>query len=112
MSKYGNRKTEIDGIVFDSKKESQMYLDLRLMEKAGEIQELVLQPRFPLQHPFTNAAGKKIRSIAYIADFKFYDRKQEKTRVIDCKGFKTAVYRLKKKLFEHTYRELMLEEDI
>jgi len=36
MSKYHSRKTEIDGIVFDSKKEANRYCELKLMERAGE----------------------------------------------------------------------------
>ena len=48
ISKYGNRKTEVDGIVFDSKKEAERYRDLKLLERAGDIRELVLQPSFVL----------------------------------------------------------------
>lgn len=51
-NKYGNIKTVIDGIKFDSKRESERYLELKLLEKAGEISDLKLQPRFILQHGF------------------------------------------------------------
>ena len=45
-SKYGNKKTVVDGITFDSKWESQRYLYLKSLEKAGRVQNLQLQPRF------------------------------------------------------------------
>jgi hypothetical protein len=47
-NKYGATKTTIDGITFDSKKEAQRYCELRLLQKAGEITHLELQPAFRL----------------------------------------------------------------
>ena len=46
MSKYRNIKTEVDGIVFDSKAEARRYAELRLLEKANEISDLRLQYPF------------------------------------------------------------------
>lgn len=93
-SKYHNRKTEIDGFVFDSKKEATRYSELKFMETAGEIKDLTLQPKFPCF-----VEGKLI--CTYIADFQYYD--VEGRHVEDAKGFKTDVYRLKKKLVEALY---------
>ena len=101
-SKYGAVKTEVDGIVFDSKKEAARYQELKLMERAGEIRGLVLQPTFVI-----NVEGKKICS--YKADFRYEllvrgrdglrDPNRTYTNVVeDVKGVKTPVYRLKKKL--------------
>lgn len=95
MNKYRNIKTEVDGIVFDSKKEAARYGQLKLMERAGAISGLVLQPSMLLE-----VNGKKIGK--YIADFSYYDE-QDKTVVEDCKGVKTPVYRLKKKLVKALY---------
>ena len=43
MSKYNSRKTTVDGITFDSKKEARRYLVLKKMEQDGEIKNLRLQ---------------------------------------------------------------------
>ncbi|MFA5324209.1 MAG: DUF1064 domain-containing protein, partial [Smithella sp.] len=36
-NKYRNKKVEVDGIVFDSKKEAGIYLDLKRQAEAGEL---------------------------------------------------------------------------
>ena len=102
MSKYNARKTIIDGITFDSKAEANYYTQLKLLQRAGEIVELELQPKFEIIPSFVDPAGKKVRATHYIADFrvKYKDGREE---VIDVKGHKTDVYRLKKKLFEQRY---------
>lgn len=87
--KYRNKKTELDGIVFDSQKEAYRFRDLRLMEKAGEITELERQVRFPLR-----VSGEEI--CCYIADATY--RKDGKLVVEDSKGVKTRDYIIKKKL--------------
>ena len=47
-SKYHNRKTLVDGIQFDSQKEANRYQELILMERAGLIRSIELQPRYDL----------------------------------------------------------------
>jgi len=66
MSKYGNTKTVLDGHTFDSKAEAKRYQELKLLEKAQEIFNLELQPKFTLV-PKT----KKRRAITYTADFAY-----------------------------------------
>ena len=100
MSKYNSRKTTIDGIEFDSQKEGRRYSELMLLERAGEISELILQPEYILQEGFRKN-GKTYRPIKYIADFMYVE--DGKTVVEDVKGAKTQVYQLKKKLFEKRY---------
>lgn len=99
MSKYRNIKTEIDGHVFDSKREAERYMALKAMLEVGEISNLVLQPKLPIV-----INGETI--CTYIADFK-YDRDWQSpaghTIYEDVKGVKTAVYRLKKKLVRSVY---------
>lgn len=46
--KYRNKKVEVDGILFDSKKEANRYMELKLLEKAGEITDLKRQVRYEL----------------------------------------------------------------
>lgn len=47
-NKYNAKKTEIDGIVFDSRKEAQRYQDLKRELDTGEISDLVLQPEYKI----------------------------------------------------------------
>lgn len=106
--KYNAQAVTVDGHRFDSKAEMRRYLDLRLLLADGQIDDLVLQPRFTLLDAFTDNAGKHQRAIVYVADFAYTDR--DGNRVVeDVKGVETAVFRLKKKLFLARYPELRLE---
>lgn len=92
MSKYGNRKLKApDGQVFDSVKEFHRWGCLRLLERAGRITDLKRQVSFEL---IPKQQGE--RACTYVADFTYYENGQYV--VEDCKGFKTDVYRIKKKL--------------
>ena len=97
-SKYHARKTTIDGIEFDSAKEAKRYAKLSALEDAGKIQGLRLQVPFELVPSF-ECDGVKYRGMKYIADF-VYSR-DGKLVVEDCKGVKTAEYKLKKKLMAY-----------
>lgn len=99
-SKYSSVKTDVDGITFDSKKESEFYAELKLREKAGEISHLRLQPRYLLQEAF-KYEGKQYREMEYVADFEYVENGV--TVVVDVKGFRTAVYMIKRKLFLYKY---------
>ena len=101
-SKYKAKKVVVDGITFDSKKEARRYKELKLLERAGVIKDLVLQPSFLLQDKF-KYKDKTEHKIKYIADFKYLDTKTGKTVVEDVKGYKTDVYKLKRKLFLNKY---------
>ena len=95
-NKYGNQKVEIDGILFDSKREARRYLELAALEKAGEIQDLKRQVKYELL-PNQRIDGKVVeRAVSYVADF-VYEQNGE-TVVEDAKGCKTPEYKLKKKL--------------
>lgn len=109
MYKYKNKKVIVDGIGFDSKLESNRYLELKLLEKAKEIKDLRMQVKFELQ-PKYKKNNKIIRAITYVADFVYYDLKKEKIIVEDTKGYKTEVYKMKKKMFEYKYPELEIKE--
>lgn len=102
MSKYRNKKTVINNIVFDSKLEALRYAELKMLEKARVIRDLELQPKFVLQESFRHN-NKTHRAIAYIADFKYFDLEEGKVIVEDVKGFKTDVFKLKEKLFLYKY---------
>jgi hypothetical protein len=109
--KYGNKKvTTADGCQFDSIKESQRWCELRMLEKAGMITELRRQEKFvliPTQYKTYERLGKNGQPIkplrkllehecSYIADFVY--KQAGETVVEDTKGFRTADYRIKKKL--------------
>lgn len=99
-SKYSSAKTDVDGVRFDSKKEAEFYAELKLREKAGEISHLRLQPRYMLQEAF-KLEGKRYREMEYVADFEYIENGE--TVVVDVKGFRTAVYIIKRKLFLYRY---------
>lgn len=99
ISKYGNRKVEIDGLKFDSKHEAYRWIELRYMERAGMIYELKRQVPFVLIPTQKDENGKVIeREVRYIADFTYRDKKDHRLVVEDAKGMKTEVYKLKRKL--------------
>lgn len=100
--KYKAKKTVVDGITFDSKKEARRYQELKLLERAGVIKDLSLQPNFLLQEKF-KYREKTERKIEYIADFQYYVIKDKKWVIEDVKGYKTDVYKLKRKLFLKRY---------
>ena len=102
-SKYHNKKVMYDNYLFDSKKEANYYLKFKIMQDAGIIRDLELQKKYVLQKSFTNKDGKKYREISYKADFYYITVKDNKEHVVDVKGFRTDVYKLKKKLFEYKY---------
>lgn len=96
LNKYQNKKTEVNGIVFDSKKEAKRYSELCLLEQAGEISDLRLQVKFELI-PSQRINGKVVeRKVDYIADF-VYLRNGFKV-VEDTKGIRTKDYIIKRKL--------------
>lgn len=109
MSKYRSKKIIIDGISFDSKREGNRYVELKLLERAGKIKDLELQHQYELQPSFKKN-GKTIRAITYVADFTYFDLERMRIVVEDVKGFKTDVYMLKRKLFEYKFPELTIVE--
>lgn len=103
-SKYRAVKTTVDGITFDSKREADRYSELKIMQKAGVIRDLRLQVKFPF---FTDSIRPTKPTFNYVADFVYISGDHEV--IEDCKGFKTPVYRLKKKLIETAYNMKILE---
>ena len=98
--KYHSKKIIINGIEFMSKREANRYLELKSLLDKGEISELELQVPFTLIEPFT-LNKKKYRKMDYIADFVYMQ--DGKQIVEDTKGYKTEVYKIKKKLMAYLY---------
>lgn len=131
-SKYKAVRTEVDGITFASKKEARRYGELKLLERAGHVRNIVVQPRFDLYaHDLTVEAKlrriraavdgrhdpvKPVKVATYVADFQYEQRalsaseNERWQKVIeDVKGVRTAVYQLKRKMFEAQYGLPILE---
>lgn len=101
MSKYGNKKTWVNEIMFDSLREAKRYNELRILEKAGYITDLELQKSFVLITGRRWSDGKKHRDTVYRADFVY--RENGEVIVEDAKGVRTPVYKLKKELMKDIY---------
>ena len=105
--KYHNTKTIADGIKFDSKLEAERYAQLKMMERAGVIRDLELQPEYELLPSFRKN-GKTWRRTLYKADFRYILAEDDSYIIEDVKGSTaviTDVFRLKQKLFEYKYPE-------
>ena len=106
--KYGAQPTWVDCVRFASKAEARRYQELKLLEKAGEIEGLELQPRFALMVPSTTGNALKaatdglVRIGEYRGDFMYLDYRRGRI-VEDVKGYATPLYRWKKRHVEHQY---------
>lgn len=107
-NKFNAKKTELNGIIFDSQKEARRYSQLLLLERAKEIKDIELQPRFEL---IINDKPVKIRSkgfpngrkCSYKADFRYYDNKTQQVVVEEVKGFDDTASRLRRAVVECIY---------
>ena len=123
MGKIYHKKTEIDGIVFDSQTEAEYYLYLKEEMNMRRVRRFEMQKEFILQEKFlivngerideTNKDFKKIQkanlgcttqAIKYVADF-VVDYADGTRKVIDVKGQKTVDFKIKEKMFNYRYPE-------
>lgn len=95
-SKYKAQRTTVDGITFDSKREALRFQELRLMERAGEIEALRRQVPFPI-------VINDILITTYMADFVYRIPGAERDTIEDTKGVRTKEYRLKKRMVRAAY---------
>lgn len=99
-SKFNAKRTTVDGITFDSRREADRYLVLKGMEEDGLIEDLRRQVRYELVPAF-DVDGRHYRPVYYVADFVYVEDGKEV--VEDVKGMITDVYKLKSKLFARRY---------
>lgn len=112
-NKFGAKKvTTPDGQKFDSIKERDRYVVLKLLERAGKITGLERQVKFELipsqreestevykagpQKGLPKPGAIIEKPCTYVADFTYYQ--DGKYIVEDAKGCKTEAYKIKKKL--------------
>ena len=114
-NKYGNKKVEVFGLKFDSKKEANYYLYLLDRQRKKEITELRCQVPFELipaineeqvvhlktKDKFVTKCVQK--AVHYVADFVYIDASTGEQVVVDTKGFRTEAYKLKKKMMRAFY---------
>jgi hypothetical protein len=105
-NKYNAKKTRVDGILFDSKHESEVYLQLKALRAAGKVKDFSLQPEFILQEGFRawfNGNSRKwIQPIKYKADFRVIlpDGTEE---IWEAKGERTRDYVMRMKMLLKNY---------
>ena len=123
MGRIYHKKTEVDGIVFDSQTEAEYYIYLKEQFNMRKIRKFEMQKEFILQNKFLIINGERIdeshkdfkklqkanpgcttQAIKYIADFVVY-YPNGVVQVIDVKGQKTADFKLKEKMFNFRYPE-------
>jgi len=98
-SKFGNVKTTIHGITFDSKREAKRWTELRLRERAGFLTDLKHHPEPWALHCPT--PGDDVVVCFYEPDFEY--REAGALVIEDSKGVRTQIYRLKKKWMKLEY---------
>ena len=112
VSKYGAKRTVVDGMTFHSQKEARRYQELKLLEKAGVIEAVECQPRFELlvckvtgQPAYPTITLPHVVIGRYIADFQYYDRRSCERVVEDVKSppTRTPIYRWKVKHLKAQY---------
>lgn len=99
-SKYNAKKTRVGALVFDSEKEAARWGVLVILEKQGRIKSL------ERQIPYTFVVNG-VKICTYRLDFRYIDG--VRTVYEDCKGVRTQVYNLKKKLMRALYGITILE---
>ena len=96
-NKYHAQKTTVDGMKFDSKAEARRWQELKILERAGQIQELRRQVIFKLLKA-VSCRGKVARPTTYIADFVYNENGIE--IIEDTKGMLTKEFLLKEKMMK------------
>lgn len=95
-NKYRAIKTEVDGILFHSRKESHRYLQLKMLLKQGYIKDLECQPCYEI-------VVNHIKVCKVILDFRYVSTATNKEIIEDVKGMDTALSRIKRKLLKALY---------
>jgi hypothetical protein len=94
--KYNAKKTQVHGIIFDSKAEAERYMLLKEKERMKEIEYLEMQKKYVFE-------VNDVKIGSYISDFYYYCNQRKDWILEDVKGVLTPVYSLKKKMVKAFY---------
>jgi hypothetical protein len=97
-SKYGNKKCELDGFTFDSRKEMRRYVKLKAALEAGVITQLEVHPLYRL-----SVVGVGIEVFRYTPDFRYRRDGQLVVEDVKSKPTKTEAYGMRKRLMRALY---------
>ena len=100
-SKYRAVRTEVNGITFASKREAKRFCELKMLEKAGEVINLELQPRFDLE--VLSPIGEVVKIGRYTADFRYQHFLREVVEDVKSPASRTEAYMLRKRHVEAQY---------
>lgn len=100
----------VHGRTFASKAEASRYLQLVMLERAGEITDLETQVEYLLVPAQVLANGTKVRAVRYYADFRYLDIRTSKRIVEDVKGCKTQAYIVKRAVLLWRYPDINFVE--
>jgi hypothetical protein len=110
--KFNAVRTEVDGVTFASKAEAKRYGELKMLEKAGKIESLELQPAYDLHAPLTTgtvrgalkaSTGALPKVGRYVADFRYCDSATGALVIEDVKGYDLPLAKWKRKHCEAQY---------
>ena len=103
--KYGAVATTVDGIRFASQKEAARYCELKILEKAGVVKDIEIQPKFALCVPLHGRTNVHVKVGTYRADFRYREGPRGILVIEDVKsaGTRTTAYRLRKRMVEAQY---------
>lgn len=96
-NKHNAKRVFLDGRWFASGDEATRYQELRILEQAGEIANLELQPRYILQPAFTYR-GERVQAITYKPDFRYLRVSDGMIVIEDVKGHATRDYQMRRKM--------------
>lgn len=103
-NKYNAQRTKVDGILFDSKKEADYYVGLKMLLRAGEIKGFARQAEFVVIEGDDETAPTK-----YKADFVVF-RNDGTAEIIDTKGVETEVFKIKMKALREKMPKLEVKK--
>ena len=104
----GTKRTVVEGIKFDSKREAKRFGELRQLQRAGIIRDLKLQVPFPLHGKDGPILTPKGRQMIYLADFQYFDVRLNCMVTEDAKGHPTDTFVMKKAILAAQGVEVVL----
>lgn len=107
-NKFNAKKTIVDGIAFDSRREALRYRALKVREAKGEIESLELQPRYRFTVGGVAIKAENGRQLAYTADFTYIETATRRRVIEDVKGVKTEAFQLRRAIMRAMGHEIRI----